>query len=387
MGPNTAQQHKDNGFDADAAPVLIVGGGPVGLLLALRLEQLGIRAIVLERDLAPRAHSRSIGIHPPSLRLLDELGVLPALLAGGVQVPAGQARADHDTLLGRLSFSGLAPYPYMLVSPQDRTEAVLAAALAERGTLRRGVVVTEVLNDGDGVRVTLAGGEKLLGSVVVGCDGKDSLVRQAALIPVAGGAYDQTFVMGDADDVTDYGPEAVLFLAATGLVESFPLPRGRRRWVASTATFEREDPAGALVGLVHERTGWELRGDELYMHSAFGVQHLLAQTFARGRVALAGDAAHVCSPIGGQGMNLGWLDAWDLAAVIQAGASEHALAGYTSRRRHAAGVGIKRAERNMRLGIGGSFKGLRNLAVRLALRSPATGLLARVFTMDGLSSV
>jgi 2-polyprenyl-6-methoxyphenol hydroxylase-like FAD-dependent oxidoreductase len=119
------------------------------------------------------------------------------------------------------------------------------------------------------------------------------------------------------------------------------------------------------------------------------VQRLLAARFWQDRLALAGDAAHVLSPIGGQGMNLGWLDAWALGAalhrVLRQGARPAAeLGDYADRRRASAVRAIRRAELNMRMGVGGWWNPLRDGLVKVALRSPAQGLLARLFTMRGL---
>lgn len=377
------------------ATVAVVGGGPVGLLLALRLTQLGIHTTVLERAEAPAEHSRAIGIHAPSLELLDELGVVEGFLAAGVKVPGGVAQ-DGEWELGRLTFDQCPePYTYALSLPQDQTETLLEGHLraAAPGALQRGVEVTAVQPDDEGVtlRCQRPGDEPLTlrAEAVVGCDGKNSLVRSAAKIPFDGAPYPDTFVMGDFADNTDFGPLAYLFLSSHGLVESFPLPGAKRRWVLKTERYHDHPERQAFCAEVLRRTGHDLADAPHTMLGPFGIQHYLAARYARGRLALAGDAAHVMSPIGGQGMNTGWRDAWELAAALERAlrggeALEPALAHYSEVAHERGSRVIRRAAFNTMMGRKSALAPLRNALVWAALRTPARHRMARVFSMRGL---
>ena len=379
---------------SETCDVLVVGGGPTGLFLGLRLAQLGLDVRVLERSCTRPPHSRSIGIHPPSLERLGALGLVDAFLARGVPVRRGHAFANREPL-GVLEFASLrSPYPFILTLPQSETEGLLTAAFcrARPGALRYGAEVVRVTPLEEEVRVQYRfEGEvqEARAAFVVGCDGKKSAVRQRLGIPFAGGSYTDTYLMGDFEDNTAFGADAALYLTDEGIVESFPLPGGVRRWVAKTDAYVKEATAEDLGALVKARLGHALPLETNTMLSAFGVQHFLARRFTEGRVALAGDAAHVLSPIGGQGMNLGWLDAWTLGEVFaltfgEGKRYEPLFALYNQRRLKAARAAVRRAEFNMMMGRKTALSRLRNGAAWVMLRGPLEPLLARLFTMQGL---
>ena len=322
------------------------------------------------------------------------------LLAQGRQVHRGHAYLG-TTLAGTLSFERCPPpYRFVLSLPQEKTERVLEERLRalDPGVLERGVEVLAIDDRTQGsVELALQrdGGPKasLRAELVVGCDGRDSLVRRAAGISYAGGSYEEPFVMGDFADTTSFGDDAALFLHPDGVMESFPLPGGRRRWVARVARPVDGDPRGELARLVAERTGNVLRDAECFMTSNFQAQRFLAQTLVRGRFVLAGDAAHVVSPIGGQGMNLGWLNAAllgrTLIALFEApgGLDLHALqAAYSGPAQRRALKVARRAAFNTQMAARWRHPALRAALVRLLLCAPLRGLLARVFTMRGLGA-
>lgn len=384
---------------ADTCQVAIVGGGPVGLLLGCMLRDRGVEAIVLERGRAPAEHSRAIGIHPPALELLARVGVAEAMIERGVVVRSGAAYGGPRRL-GRLSFDSCPPpYRFVLSLPQQITEQLLERRLRELGpraeVMRRGVEVTELHHDGDGVevlhRAAGAPARSLRAGYVVGCDGRQSVVRQQLQIPLDGGPYPDTFLMGDFDDNTPHGPEAVIHLHPAGLVECFPLPGGRRRWVAMTDRYHDHPTRRDLERIVADRVGHDLRPVSSHMISPFRVQHLLARQLVAGRALLAGDAAHVVTPIGGQGMNLGWLNAWRLGqaleAIVHRGADPaETLAGYERAARDTARRVIRRGALNMRLGRPGPLAPLRDGVIRTLLGLPAASRwLANTFTMRGLA--
>lgn len=362
--------------------VIVVGGGAVGLFLGCRLAQLGVPVQVLEQRAAPTPHSRAIGVHPPALERLAELGLAERFIREGVQIARGHAFSGTRPL-GTLEFSSCPPpYPFVLSLPQPRTEALLEGRLAELspGALRTGAQVAAVALDSDRVCVTLATGETLHADYLIAADGKGSEVRRSLGVPFRGRPYRDTYLMGDFADTTALASDAGLYLTRFGLVESFPLPGGVRRWVVKTPQFVAQPTAELLGGLVYERTGTRLGAETNTMLSAFGVQRFLAARFVTGRAALAGDAAHVLSPIGGQGMNLGWLGAWRLAEGLAAG---QGLEPY-ARHRRSARQAIRRAEFNTAMGRATPLFRLRDAFAWGILHTPLQHTFARVFTMRGL---
>ncbi len=378
-------------MDNTHVPVVIAGGGPVGLFLALCLRRRGVSCLVAEKREEAITHSRSLGIHPVSLERFDELGVADRFLEEGIRIRRGVARSGRRRL-GTVSFESCPPpFNFILSLPQYRTERLLEESLRERrpGTLRRGLRVTGFREESGGVRVeTLEGGREgeLSCDYLVGCDGKESGVRRRAGFDFKGNPYGKSYLMGDFDDHTGFGADAVVFLCREGLVESFPLPPRRRRWVVGTESYLEQPDRKVLEEAVQRRTGHELEGVKNHMLSSFGVQRYIARPMARGRVLLAGDAAQVVSPIGGQGMNLGWLQAWELAGAIETvlqhpDSRERSFRSYDRGRRRTARKAIRRAEFNMRLGSKSVLAPLRNLMVSVALHTPLSRYLARVFTM------
>jgi 2-polyprenyl-6-methoxyphenol hydroxylase-like FAD-dependent oxidoreductase len=356
--------------------VTVVGAGPVGLLFALCAADRGWTPRVLARRLGPGGGSRAIGVHPPALELLGRLGLAERFLARGVLVRRGVAFGAHGEL-GTVCFDR---YRGVLSIPQERTEALLRAALAEREIA---VEVAEVVGvRGEGSTVVLADGSCIDADVVVACDGRRSAVRGAYGIGVTGGDYEGAFAMGDFPDSTPYGADAAVFLSGRGLVESFPLPDGLRRWVVRRDADDGAATLDELVETIRDRTGFAVRADEARTWSWFHAQHQLAESFAAGPVALVGDAAHVVSPIGGQGMNLGWLGAADLARSLDRG--EAVVAASARRRRRMAVAATRRAELNMWLGRPTSHPEARDRLVRSLLGRPAGRVLARSFTMHDL---
>jgi 2-polyprenyl-6-methoxyphenol hydroxylase-like FAD-dependent oxidoreductase len=286
--------------------------------------------VVLEQRAQASGHSRSIGIHPPALEVLALAGLAEPLLERGVRITRARAFAQGKPL-GVLELGGCpAPYRFVLSVPQPVTDSLLALRLEQLapGSLLRGSRLEGLSQDDSGVTLQLAGGRRLRAALVAGCDGRGSSVRRLAGIARSGGPHSDHYVMADLPDSTDLGLDAAIYLTSAGVVESFPLPDGRRRWVVRTGG---EVPARTcaalelLVRLVRERTGLELSGGAATV-SVFTAETLLLRSLTRGRLVLAGDAAHVIPPIGGQGLNLGWLGAERLArALAQAGPDSSAL--------------------------------------------------------------
>ncbi len=219
---------------------------------------------------------------------------------------------------------------------------------------------------------------------LVGCDGKNSLVRQQASIHYSGKRYSDTYIMGDFEDNTDFNNDAAVYLLPEGLIECFPLPNGMRRWVVKTDEYIGDPKSEELADLVKDRIDHDLTGINNHMISSFGVQHFIAETYVKDGVILAGDAAHVVSPIGGQGMNLGWIDAWEISEALSRKNSAVHLKNYSDTQRKITRKVAKRAELNMFLGRKTRFPIFRDLLVRTLLNKPFQNYLAQLFTMRGL---
>lgn len=371
--------------------ILIIGGGAVGLFLGCRLAWLGIDFHIMEAQANRSGLSRSIGIHPPSLEYLERIGLAGRFLESGLKITDGLAIGDKG-ILGRLKFATCpGPYRFVMTLPQNQTEEILESHIRETtpGVLHRGCRAIGYKTTGSRISVT---GKNLDGSttvfdsrLVIGCDGKSSVVRQWMNIPFNGAAYSDTFLMGDFIDTTDFGSSAAIYFRKDGLIESFPLPKQKRRWVIRTKNFVENPTSVSLAGILQTRTCFNISASSDQPASAFGVQHYLTPVFGRGRMAVIGDAAHIVSPFGGQGMNLGWMDAWHLADLIHDKSLKSLTWNGFNRRRHiAAWQAIKRAEFNMWMGRAHRFPELNELLIKTLLVLPTRLILPRLFTMRWL---
>lgn len=361
--------------------VAIVGGGAVGLLLACLLAQRDLDVAVLERRASPSQSSRAIGIHPPGLAALDAAGVGGRVRAEGERVRGGIALAGGRQL-ARLRFDDL-----IHTLPQHRTEALLRERLAvlAPGALRQGTEATGLRAAGDGVALDTADG-CLEARWLVGADGIRSTVRGLAGIGVRGHRGTGPYAMADGPDGTGARGIALLHLERDGIVESFPLPGGARRWVARLREPEPAMTAERLQAILAARLAEPPRLPAVAPASAFVARQRIATSFARGPIALVGDAAHEVSPIGGQGMSLGWLDALELDRAIATATGDDPFAGYAAARRRAALRAMRRAAWNMGMGapVPPAGRAARLALTRVLGLPPARGALAAAFTMRGL---
>ena len=393
------------------ADVLIIGAGPVGLFMAALLLQAGVDVQTVEQRSAPEPHSRAIGIHPPALAALARAGVGEALVGEGVRIRRGVALAGGKTL-AEMSFAGVSDcFPFILSLPQGRTEALLERRVNElkAGAVHRAVRLTGLSDDGVQVTVDAVGPRgavRYAAPLVIAADGVRSSVRASQGIGVWGKDYPDCYVMGDFADGTGFGPDAALFLAGDGIVESFPLPGQLRRWVVRLAARDAaglpadgHDAAGLtadggdggvgwFMQCVRGRTGCEIDPGTNSMLSSFGVRTRLARRMVAGRVVMIGDAAHEVSPIGGQGMNLGWLDAEALAPIVTAALRGEDVAGslrtFERTRLRAAAKAARQAEINMALGrpLADRRLALRNRGIAGVAAVPfVNSMIARRFTM------
>jgi 2-polyprenyl-6-methoxyphenol hydroxylase-like FAD-dependent oxidoreductase len=344
--------------------VLVVGAGPVGLLLATELRLAGVRVLVVERRVEPDTAVKAGAINTASAEAFERRGLLPALEAvlrrlfpdapeaaglkqsafaghfGGIQVPAGSVDEDDPCLRDR------GPAGWYLLVPQVEVERILGQRAAELGvTVRRGVEVCGFDADEGGVTVHLSGSQEVRAAWLVGCDGGRSLVRRLAGFEFPGTDPEIT---GRQAVVTMTGAERLgsgWQHTPTGVYVHGPMP-GRVRTVEFDGPpADREAPvtAAEIEGSVRRVSGVDVRVTEVISGARYTDNARQATTYRRGRVLLCGDAAHVHSPFSGQGLNLGLGDAmnlgWKLAATVRGWAPEGLLDTYT-RERHPIGAWV-----------------------------------------------
>jgi 2-polyprenyl-6-methoxyphenol hydroxylase-like FAD-dependent oxidoreductase len=363
--------------------VLIVGAGPTGLTAAASLLLKGVNVMIVDRQSEAANTSRAAAVNARTLEVLHELDVTRRLRKEGIEAPRFVIR-DGARVLVELDFSGLpTAYPFTLLVPQSTTERLLLDRVRELGgDVIRPKVVATVTHDADGVTATFTDGDVVRARYLVGADGMHSTVRERAGISFSGGAYEHSFVLADARLVGDAPVDEVrLFWAGEGLTVVAPLPDGTFRIVAPVRDAPEVPSARFVQELLNARGPGGIRVTEVTWGSRFRIHHRVAGTYRAGRILLAGDAAHVHSPAGGQGMNLGIQDAIVLADVLTAvldGGSDALLDDYSATRRSIALEVVELTDRLTRLAtMPRPLRPVRNALLALAGRlSPVTHALA-----------
>jgi 2-polyprenyl-6-methoxyphenol hydroxylase-like FAD-dependent oxidoreductase len=341
---STASQHPD---------VLIVGAGPVGLVAAHELARRGVRVRIIDKLTRPTDESRAIAVHARSLDMLDRMGVIEALLATGVKSTGMNMVANGKTLVRVPLDSVDSAFPYTFVTAQTETERVLTDHVTALGvTIDRGLTATALAQDDDAVHVTVqrpdGSTEQITARWVIGTDGGHSAVRKMVGTKLEGSFQGERFILGDVEAEHRLGnTNMYTFLSPDGPVVTLPMRGGRVRFLAQI-----HDAPGTPLNL--HPTQEQLQqildqrvGDVTITHShwltCFEIHHGQVPAYRYGRVFLAGDAAHIHSPAGGQGMNTGMQDAfnlaWKLAAVIRGEGGQTLLDSYNVER-HPVGKGV-----------------------------------------------
>jgi 2-polyprenyl-6-methoxyphenol hydroxylase-like FAD-dependent oxidoreductase len=362
-------------FDTD---VIVVGAGPTGLTLAAALRARGVPTTVVDRLAAGENTSRAAVVHARTLEVLEGLGVAQTLVERGLRAKRFTIR-DRDRVLVPIGFEQLPTrYPYTLMVSQAETEQVLLdRLLALGGRVLRPRTLTQLAQDELGVTATLDDGSQLRARYVVGADGMHSTVRERAGIAFSGAAYAESFVLADVR-LSGGVPsdEVILYFSPAGMIVVAPLPGGVHRIVA-TVDDAPEQPSAAYVQALLDARGPERTRaivHDVVWGSRFRVHHRLADSYRAGRVLLAGDAAHVHSPAGGQGMNLGILDAMRLSEALCSALTgdASALDAYAAERRPIAGQVVGLADTLTRLAtLRPGLRALRNFVLRALSKLPA----------------
>jgi 2-polyprenyl-6-methoxyphenol hydroxylase-like FAD-dependent oxidoreductase len=329
--------------------VLIIGAGPTGLALALWLTRLGVAVRIVDKAPEPGATSRALAVQVRTLEFYRQMGIADSLVTGGVKI-AGANFWVKGAKAARVPFGrigeGLSPYPFVLVYPQDAHERLLIEQLGRlRVKVERAVELISFDQHGDRVRATLKranGTEELCeAAYLAGCDGASSTVRERLTIDFPGGTYAGLFYVADvevaAGPVTD--GELHVDIEDADFVLVFPLKgKGRLRLVGIVREPPDVEHEGLTFDDVRGRAIEHLKLDVTRVNwfSTYKVHHRVASRFREERAFLLGDAAHIHSPVGGQGMNTGIGDAvnlaWKLAAVLKGGAAERLLDSYEAER-------------------------------------------------------
>lgn len=328
--------------------VLIVGCGPTGLMLALQLTRYGIDYRIIDKYPAPLELSKSAALHARTLELYRAVGCADRILDEGQEVDILDLRTRYRDRI-RVDFSVLEDtrHPFIIDLPQYRTEHIMLDRLAELGaTLDREVVLEDLDQHDDGVTVRLRrpgteAAETATYDWVIGCDGANSTVRGMVGQEFKGASYAEPWVLCDAQIDWPLPRNEMTFSSdSQGILGVFPLPGDKRYRIAYTqhrdATGELVEPCVQDMRTAMTRAG--IDGDVIEASDfwQFRLDHRQVDEYRVGRVFLGGDAAHVHTPFGGQGMNLGLGDAynlgWKLAHHLTGRAAPHLLDSYHTER-------------------------------------------------------
>ncbi|MGO9836736.1 MAG: FAD-dependent monooxygenase [Polyangiaceae bacterium] len=328
--------------------VLIVGAGPTGLVLALWLKRLGVEVRIVDKTSEPGTTSRALAVHARTLEFYRQIGLADDVVERGLKFAAINlwARGEHA---GRVDFAdigeGLSPFPYILIFPQDLHEQLLIERLRRAGVeVERPTRLIGFEERGDRVvaRMEREGGAvaECEAAYIAGCDSAHSKVREVLGIEFPGGTYDRVFYVADvalrgrAND-----RELHIALDDADLAAIFPMKGDNAaRLIGTVKRGSEEKHADLTWSDVSQNVVERIRVtvDQIHWFSSYRVHHRVAEHFGRGRAFLLGDAAHIHSPVGGQGMNTGIGDAvnlaWKLAAVLRRRASASLLDSYEPER-------------------------------------------------------
>lgn len=329
--------------------ILIVGAGPVGLTMAVELSRFGVDIRIIEKSPHPTETSRALVIWSRTLELFDRAGCTPALLEAGLKGHGASLRAGQ-TVLGRPRFDDIASvYNFALMIPQRDTERLLIEHLRSLGVeVERQVELVSFSKREDGIQAVLghADGrhETVSAPWLLGCDGAHSAVRHGLNVEFPGSTQDDDWLIADVRLDGEHAPpadEISIYFHHEGPFVIFPLPGRRARIIATRGKTDtahpRPDPVMADVqALIEQRAGGGFVASDPVWLTNFRINERKVSQYRYGRILLAGDAAHIHSPAGGQGMNTGMQDAinlaWKLAMVVQGDAGERLLDSYSPER-------------------------------------------------------
>ncbi len=378
--------------------VIVVGAGPVGLVAGCELARRGVRVRVIERLAHPTDQSRAVAVHARSLDMFDRMGIVDDLLSTGIKATAMQLYAGGRKLF-RVPFGGVdSAFPFTLTTAQTETERVVGEHLQSFGiTVDRGVELVGLSQDDQAVHLTLrredGSTEQASASWVIGADGGHSAVRKMVGTKLAGTFVGERFLLGDVEAEHDLDLDSMhTFFAPDGPAVVLPMRDGRMRFLAEVhdapGTALNLNPTQDELQAILDRRVGGIRVVRSHWLTGFEIHHARVPAYRWGRVFLAGDAAHIHSPAGGQGMNTGMQDvfnlAWKLAAVLKGDAGETLLNSYEAERVPVADSVITFTNRLTKAGtLSGVPRQIRDVLIRIVSHVPA----ARRFMADSAEEV
>lgn len=368
-----------------AIDVLIVGAGPTGLLLASVLVRCGISLRLIDKSPHPSQASKALSVFARTLEIFEQLGIAEAAIAKGRPLSDIELYAQGDSL-AELSFRGIdSAYPFVLSLPQSETEALLASTLGPLGVqVERSVTFTRLSQTAEGVTATLHHGdgqvETCQAKWLVGCDGAGSTVRDVTELTRPATSLDTTIDLADVQLDWDLSPDCFrVFFSNDGVVGVVPLPQENYWRLLVTVPPETESRDQPDLDWVEQAVGMRshrpVHLSQPIWSSRFSIRQRMVNSARQGRVLLAGDALSSHSPLGGQGMNTGLQDAynlgWKLALVVQNQAHEALLNSYGAERLPVSRALLRTTAWGTRLMMAQNsmLQPIRRAALGLALRS------------------
>ena len=338
-------------------PVLVAGGGPIGLAMAGELRRHGVAFRAIERAARRTDLSKALVVWPRTLELLRLAGCADDFTAVGRPTREAQLRAN-GCLIAEISFVGITtPYPYALFIPQSETERLLEEHLERLGgRLERTIELTSFEPGPDGVACTLSHAdgrtERVTCDYLVACDGAHSVVRHGLKLDFAGETEPVAFMLGDVKLDGAVEDKLQLYWHREGVLGIFPMQRGRFRVIAdlgAAIAAPQEATLDLIQSALDRRGPSSVRAYDPVWLSLFRINDRKVADYRHGRVFLTGDAAHIHSPAGGQGMNTGIHDAfnlaWKLALAIKGKAGDRLLATYSPERSAVGDMVLRNAAR------------------------------------------
>ena len=375
-------------------PVLVVGAGPTGLMVANELARHGVVPRIIDRGPAPATTSRALVVQPRTLEIFDDIGVIDEAIAAGnaaltLTITFAKSNVELDIANQLTGPQNYTAYPALRTLSQQDTERILTELLSKQGVkVERGQALTDLTQDGEAVTVSLRGEDGSIETMrcrwVIGCDGAHSAVRKAAGIPFSGSTYREEFIMADAE--LDWQlPHGGLygFPSPAGIFAAFSMPGENRYRIFGNFPPGPEGPSAEysepsheeFQAMVDERVPFPAKVVKEHWVTRYRVHSRTVPRYRDGRVFLVGDAAHVHSPAGAQGMNTGIQDAYNLAwklALVERGIADNSLLDTYQAERHPVGVQLLKTTDRLFAVLGGQ-----NPLARL-VRGRVAPLMARV---------
>jgi 2-polyprenyl-6-methoxyphenol hydroxylase-like FAD-dependent oxidoreductase len=366
--------------------VIVNGAGPVGLTMACELARHGIPVRLFDKNIEAATQSRALAIFPRTLEVFSSIGMLDKVLEEGQRLAWLQLYGDSRPL-AHLDFAEIdSPYNFVISLPQSRTERILLAHLETLGVrVERGMELTGLEQDDAGVRATYRRGDATTETIaapwLLGCDGAHSAVRHLLGMTFQGDQYEEEFLLADVRVESELpNNEAHLFATKAGLCAYFPFRGDRGRIIADQRAGEThagtEPTLEEVQEIVSKRCFHPIKLSDAVWMAWFRISHRIVLHYGSGRVFLAGDAAHIHSPAGGQGMNTGIQDAfnlaWKLALVARGLAAPGLLESYEAERMPVAKSVITMTDSMTRIGTSANpaVQHLRDLFVPLLTGIP-----------------